>query len=69
MFTVQVAGNSTGQSLDNLATFKKKKKRKKKGRRKEEDKMNYIVRKDKRRSLWSWHHTHLSILRVQASTF
>ena len=31
MFTVQVAGNSTGQSLDNLATFKKKKKKKKKG--------------------------------------
>ena len=30
MFTVQVAGNSTGQSLDNLATFKKKKKKKKK---------------------------------------
>ena len=66
MFTVQVAGNSTGQSLDNLATFKKKKKKR---RRKEEDKMNYIERKDKRRSLWSWHHTHLSILRVQASTF
>ena len=44
MFTVQVAGNSMGQSLDNLATLFKKKKKKKKERERKEKK-----RKEKKR--------------------